>query len=157
MSEPIVYMMLGLPGSGKTTFSKSLQGELKLKRLAIDEEYSKLGGNLKDPHWNKKIAEEAGTLIKQQTKDLVSNGESVILDLCPWVKDKRSEYRRYIESIGARCHIYYFKVDKSELLKRLAIRNDSGLDFYVISPEMLNDFIEEFDEPLNEEVEEIDS
>ena len=38
--------MLGLPGSGKTTFSKKLQTELELERFSVDEEYSRLGGDL---------------------------------------------------------------------------------------------------------------
>jgi len=146
-------MMLGLPGSGKTTFSKHLQMELGLKRFAIDEEYSKLGANLRSKQWDFEISAKAGIKIKQQTTDLISLGESVILDLCPWNRDKRSEYRAFIESLGAECHIYYFKVNKEELLQRLAVRNSSGEDYYVVTPSMLDDFIEEFDEPIDEEVE----
>ncbi len=151
--KPTVYMMLGLPGFGKTTFSKNLQAQLTLKRFAIDEEYSKLGGNLTSYQWDKKVAKKAGAQIRAQTKYLVANGESVILDLCPWVKESREKYRRFIDSIGATCHIYYFEVNKDELLRRLAARNISKEEAYVVSPKMLEEFIEEFDKPIGEEVE----
>ncbi len=149
--------MLGLPGSGKSTFSNDLQSKLGIIRFAVDEEYSKLGGNLKDSYWDIDIATKAGDHIKQETIQLVANGQSVILDLCPWVKEKRDEYRNFIESINAECHIYYFDIRKQELLRRLSIRNKSGQDYYIISPEMLDDFIEEFDVPINEQVDLVES
>lgn len=145
-------MMLGLPGSGKTTYSKKLQQELGITRLAVDEEYSMLGGDLSKT-WDKEIALKAGTFIKIRTAELVAQNKSVILDLCPWIKSERDKYREHIESQGARCHIYYFEVDKQELLRRLAIRNESGNDYYIVSRKELDDFIQEFDAPYNEEVE----
>ena len=145
--------MLGVPGSGKTTFSKQLQAQLNVPRFAIDEEYSKLGGDLADHRWNKDLAAQAGEDIRQQTRELAAEGRSVILDLCPWVKERRDEYRQFIDSIGANCHIYYFEVDKEELLRRLDKRNRSGEDYHIVSPEMLDAFIEELDKPTEEEVE----
>jgi predicted kinase len=155
--KPTVYMMLGIPGSGKTTFSKQLQAELGLPRFAIDEEYARLGGDHHNHRWNEELAERADALIRQQTKKLVSDGQSVILDLCPWIKARRDEYRHFIEGIGANCHIYYFEVEKEELLRRLKKRNQSGEDYHIVSAEMLDDFIANFDTPVNEEVERVRS
>lgn len=151
--KPTVYMMLGLPGSGKTTFSKKLQSKLGLVRFSLDEEYSKLGGDLHDKNWDKQLAAKAGELIKSQTARLVCDNQSVILDLCPWVKSRRDEYRDFINTIGAECHVFYFDIEKEELLRRLHVRNKSGEDSHIISPEMLDDFIEEFDSPVNEQIE----
>jgi len=145
--------MLGLPGSGKTTFSGNLAKRLGLRRFAIDEEYSKLGGDLHDHVWNRELAAQAGGEIKIQTEKLVVAGQSVVLDLCPWVKEPRDEYRQFIDSIGANCRIYYLDVDKKELLRRLDKRNKSGEDYHIVSPEMLDGFIDEFDTPVNEEFE----
>lgn len=151
--KPVVYMMLGLPGSGKTTFSKELQAELGIKRLAIDEEYSRLGGNISSTDWNKELAAKAGKYIRKRTAELVSQSESVILDLCPWTKQRRDEYRAYIKSIGAEAHIYYFDIDKEKLLLRLTERNNSGGSHHIVTSETLNDYIQEFDIPLDEKIE----
>ena len=43
--KPTVCMMLGLPGSRKTTFSKQLQVRLGVRRFAVDEEYSNIAGH----------------------------------------------------------------------------------------------------------------
>lgn len=145
--------MLGVPGSGKTTFSKQLQTQLNVPRFAIDEEYSKLGGDLANHRWNMDLAAQAGEDIRRKTRNNIVEGRSVILDLCPWVKESRDEYRQFIDSIGANCHIYYFEVDKGELLRRLDKRNRSGEDYHIVTPEMLDAFIEEFDMPIDEDVE----
>ncbi len=142
--------MLGLPGSGKTTCSKKLVQELGIARFSLDEEYSKLGGDLNSPKWNEEIALEANELIKSHIKELVGLNESVILDFCPWREAERSLYRDYIESIGAECRVYYFDVPIEELNRRLEIRNTSpGSDNHVITSDMLDDFAKRFDQPLD--------
>lgn len=146
-------MMLGVPGSGKTTFSKQLQSQLGLPRFSLDEEYSKLGGDHTNHRWDVELAARARKDIWRQTEALVAGGQSVILDLCPWIKEKRDECRRFVHSIGANCHIYYFEVDKEELLRRLDKRNKSGEDYHIVTPEMLDAFLTEFDTPLDEDVE----
>ena len=37
--KPHVHLMLGLPGSGKTTLSLKLSEELSIPRFSLDEEY----------------------------------------------------------------------------------------------------------------------
>lgn len=146
--------MLGLPGSGKTTYSKQLQRELGITRLSLDEEYSKLGGNLHNHKWNEKLAEEANESIRSKVQETISRKESVILDFCPWTKSERFAYRDFIESTSANCHIYYFDVPIEELKRRLSKRNENlGSDEHVVTPDMLDAFIKRFDPPNNERYE----
>lgn len=152
--KPTVYMMLGLPGSGKTTYSKQLKSMLSIPRLSLDEEYSKLGGDLHSHKWNEQIADKASMLIKSRIKKLIESNESVILDFCPWKKGERSQYRDFVESIGANCHIYYFDTSITELNQRLLTRNGSlDTDIHIVTPDMMAAFIKRFDPPADEQYE----
>jgi predicted kinase len=153
---PTVYMMLGLPGSGKTTFSNQLEKERGIAMFSLDREYSRLGGDLTSNKWDERIAGEAGDLIKSRVKDLVSQNKSVILDFCPWKKDDRLAYRKFIESIGANCHVYYFDLPVNELRSRLSNRNSNpGGGDHIITPDMLDAFVTRFDPPLDEQYESV--
>ena len=156
--KPTVYMMLGLPGSGKTTFSKSLQKELTIPRLSLDEVYSELGGDLTSTKWDMDIESEAHQLIKNHIKEFVDRGTSVILDFCPWKKCKRHSYREYIHFIGAKSHLYYFDVPIDELIRRLQERNTTpSSQAHTVTPDMLNAFTARFDPPYNEEYERVET
>lgn len=152
--KPTVYLMLGLPGSGKTTFSKTLEQRLGIPRLSLDEEYSKLGGDLSSTKWDTAIETKAHKTIKRQMKHIVERGESVILDFCPWQKEDRHNYRGYIQSIGATSHLYYLKVEIDELKRRLEGRNSlSNSEAHIVTADMLNAFVTRFDPPQEEDYE----
>lgn len=155
---PTVYMMLGLPGSGKTTFSKKIEKEKGITRFSLDEEYAKLGGDLKSYQWDELIAKRANDLIKSHIQELVGQNKSIILDFCPWKKSDRSQYLKFIESIGAKYHIYYLEVPTHELKKRLANRNNNlSANEHAITSDMLNTFMTRFDPPTDERFESIQS
>jgi predicted kinase len=146
--------MLGLPGSGKTTFSKKLQQDLNIPRLSLDEEYSKLGGDLDSPKWNTDIETEANETIRRQMKEIIQRGDSVILDFCPWKKEDRHKYREYIKSIGAVDHVYYLDIPSEELKRRLEVRNDNpSNDTHIVTVDMLDAFTTRFDPPYQEDFE----
>lgn len=146
--------MLGLPGSGKTTFSKQLEAETELPRFSLDEEYFARVGNTGQEERDFTVEKQVGEEIKARVAGVLASGQSVILDFCPWSKNERDEYREFIDSHGAECHIYFFDVPKNELLRRLKERNnqaDQGIQY--MTPAMLEDFYARFEPPKGEEVE----
>jgi adenylate kinase family enzyme len=152
--KPIVYMMLGPPGSGKTTFSKQLAKKLSTPRYSLDEEYFELVRNTEQKYRDFDIEKQVGEEIKTKLLGHINSGNSVVLDFCPWKYEERIQYKEFIESNGANCHIYYFDVPENELLNRLTERNqqnDPSAQF--MTPEMLVDFSKRFDLPKNEDVE----
>jgi len=151
--KPTVYLMLGLTGSGKSTYSKKLADELGIERFAFDSEYAKLGGNLKDHRWDESIAAKTYDLMKSWMVERLNQKKSVILDYCPWLKKDRTTFLDLIESLGATGHIFYLDVDPEELWKRLSERNETQGDSQYVSREMLDDFMKRFDAPINEDVE----
>jgi predicted kinase len=156
--KPTVYLMLGLPGSGKTTFSKELAQTMQLPRFSLDEEYARLGGDLTSHHWNMEIEATANEHIKTRIKELIQENKSAILDFCPWRREERIAYRQFIESYGAISHVYYFDVPLDELGRRLAARNNNSLsDTHIVTPDMLEAFTLRFDPPMNETFERVDT
>jgi predicted kinase len=153
--KPVVYLMLGLTGSGKSTFSKQLAKELGLERFAFDAEYERLGGNLRDHRWDRSIEDKTFNVMRHWMTERLKRGESVILDYCPWLKKDRAEFIKLITSLGATSHIYYFEVDHEEIWKRLSRRNETQDDSQYVTKEMLNDFIKRFEAPTDENVERV--
>lgn len=145
--KPIVYMMLGVTGSGKTTFAYTLGKEHHIDVLSLDKEYEQQGGNLRDHRWNHEAATAAGNIIKQKVREYITSNQSVVLDFCPWTKNERLEYRQFIEGLGATCVIYYFDVSFEELLKRLTARKDGQ----IVTSDMLTDFFDKFEPPTSDE------
>jgi predicted kinase len=147
--KPTVYMMLGLTGSGKTTFARDLREKLLLDVLSLDAEYERQGGKLNNPKWDVAAASRAEEVINAKVREYVQSGESVILDFCFWLREGRMQYREFIKSIGAKCHVYYFELPIEELWKRLESRSDGQ----VVTREMLDDFVRRFQLPVDEKVE----
>lgn len=152
--KPTAYLMLGLPGSGKTTYSKNLAKKLDLPRLSLDEEYFAMVGSMQREYWDVEIVRQVSEKIKHEALDILKKGQSVIIDYCPWTRQERDEYNKSIEANGAECHIFYFDVPKNELLRRLDKRNKlRSPENQYITPEMLDDYSDMFDPPKNEKVE----
>jgi hypothetical protein len=152
--KPIVYMMLGLPGSGKTTYSKKLQEDLGIQRFSIDVEYFDMVGNNQNEHRDFVIEKQISLGIKKKVSEILKSGQSVILDYCPWTKSERDKYRKFIEECGAECRIIYFDVPEEELLKRHRNRNKlNSNDYQYMTPEMLKDFYIRFEPPHDEKIE----
>ncbi len=143
--------MLGLPGSGKTQFSKELQKKLNITRLSLDEEYFKIVGNSQQELRDFKLESEIEERLKLQIVELLKNGESIILDYCPWKKKDRDFFKKYIEDNGGVWKMFYLKTPKEVLINRLNKRNSyKHPEHQFVTPTMLEDFYRRFDEPNGE-------
>jgi predicted kinase len=149
--KPLIYMLCGLPGSGKTTYSLELQKKTGFKRFSLDEEYYKVVGNEQKEFRDFEIEKQVGENIRSIIAPLIEKGESLILDFCPWQKDKREEYKKFIESHGGIRKLLYFYVPLDELKLRAKKRNELGNNnLQYITPSMLDDFVARFEPPAGE-------
>jgi predicted kinase len=143
--------MLGLPGAGKTTYSKQLADTLHLTRLSLDEEYANLGGDLNSHRWDELISSQANAHIKTRLSELVGMSQSAVLDFCPWKREERAQYITFLESLGADVQMYYFDIPLAELNRRLTTRNNNSTNkAHHVTPEMLAAFAKRFDPPTVE-------
>lgn len=66
---------------------------------------------------------------------------------------EREEYKKLVEDASGTWRLIHLKVDKAELLRRLAERNQrsaTDANALTVTPEMLDDFFARFEEPSGE-------
>lgn len=151
MKKPIVYLLCGLTGSGKTTYAKQLEKQGCI-RLSLDEALFKRYGrdfdNNKFFEYEKAIENE----LKNELIGLLQKGESVVLDFGFWTRKNRDHYKELIKQNNAEWKLIYFKAYKQVLLDRLEERNSKKDPYaHLITTSMLEDFIQRFEEPNKEE------
>ena len=148
-TKPIVYVLCGLPGSGKSTYARELEKSGAL-RLTLDEElFRRFGREFESGYEEKERATKEE--LKTSLLENVATGRSVILDYGFWKKAARDEYRNLIQQHGGEWRLLYFKVSPDELKKRLVLRNVTDqTNNHHIDESLLEKFIGEFEEPVGE-------
>lgn len=119
--DAILLLMVGLPGSGKTTRAKELAATHRALRLTPDHWMIPLFGDSM-AHGKRWVLE--GRLISVALQAL-RLGTSVVLDFGLWSRDERSALRWLARSVGASCHVVYLPVDKDVQLTRVANRQET--------------------------------
>jgi predicted kinase len=150
---PVVYLLCGLTGSGKTTYAKRLEAGGAV-RLAVDEEvYARHGRYGVDYPMGEYFDRERPVVeeLRRRVTELVESGRDVVLDYGLWRRSDRDAYKRLVEAHGGRWRLLYFKVDREVLLQRLTERNRRGdANALAVTPAALEDFVGRFDEPVDE-------
>src|SRR5436305_8075553 len=118
MKEPaLLYLLVGLPGSGKTTKAKQLEVEASALRLTLDEWMIPLFG--RNVQAERDALEARLIWIALRALQLHTN---VILDFGVWSKDERSSLRRFARQRGAKSQVIYLPIDPETQRKRVQNR-----------------------------------
>ena len=117
-----LFLMVGLPGAGKTARAKDLAAARRALRLTPDEWMIPLFG---EPEAGGKRDVLEGRLICAALQAL-RLGTSVVLDFGFWGRDERSALRWLARSAGASCQVVYVSVDRDAQLARIAHRQASA-------------------------------
>jgi predicted kinase len=151
---PLVVMMCGVAGSGKTTFSQQLEKE-GFVRLSIDEEIWITNGRYGIDFPAEKYEqykEEAEVKLRNELVNHIQNKCQVVVDFSFWQRKRRNEYKQLIENAGGVWKLIYLKVEPSDLRQRLSIRSqrfDANAAF-TITDEILTSFLNGFEVPSGE-------
>lgn len=131
-TRPALWVLCGLPGSGKSTLGRRLEAEHGVVRLCPDEWLHELG--LADRGWAARGAVER--LQKQLAERLLSAGIDVAVEDGFWLRIQRDEMRALAEHAGADAVVVFLDEPLDELWRRIEHRNGSPATFTVTRAEL---------------------
>jgi predicted kinase len=117
-----LFLMVGLPGAGKTTKARELAAMHQALRLTPDHWMIPLFGD--NMAGGKRFVLE-GRLISVALQAL-RLGISVVLDFGLWSRDERSALRWLARANNAACQVVYLPVAKDLQLSRIARRQETA-------------------------------
>jgi len=113
-----VYLIVGLPGAGKTTRAKELEISASALRLTPDEWQIVLFGD-RNPPDKRDLVEGKLVQLGMRAAQL---GIHVVFDFGLWSRDERSALRWIAGTVGARSHVVYLPIDHDEQRRRVTNR-----------------------------------
>lgn len=142
-------LMVGLPGSGKTTRARGLAEECRALRLTPDEWMIPLfGDNYADGKRNVLEGRMLATAL-----DALGRGIPVVLDYGCWSRDERSAIRWLAERVGGTYRLVYMPVDRATQLARVHHRQQTAAhSTFPMSEQDLDTWREQFQEPGEDEL-----
>jgi|SRR5579862_120466 len=147
---PTLFLICGLPGSGKTTLAKRLERERPALRLTPDEWMARIVGDGNDGV-KRAAVEKVQWEIAQR---VLSLGVDAILESGFWARSERDEFRAQAAALGADTKLYYLDVPLDELKRRLTLRNAVlPPDTFHVNVADLDSWASGFEPPTLEELE----
>ena len=159
-TRPIVLMLCGIAGAGKSTLAKAVVEELpRFTRLSIDEILFEKHGLFgvdypADHNLYEQYQDEADQIYLEHFHRLLRAEKDLVLDRSFYAKEDRDEFKRMIEDEGGRWILVYLEVDDKEYLwRRICARSaearnaNSALD---ISRELFETYWAGFEHPKGE-------
>lgn len=114
----VTYLIVGLPGAGKTTRAKELETSESALRLTPDEWQIALFGELNPPD-KRDLVEGRLVQLGMRAAQL---GINVVFDFGFWGKDERSSLRWIAAAVGARSEVVYLPIEPEEQRRRVTTR-----------------------------------
>ncbi|MFK7600681.1 AAA family ATPase [Deinococcus sp. SM5_A1] len=145
-----LFLLIGLPGAGKTTLARRLELEFSALRLTPDEWMTPLfgAGEFDDKRW---ILESR--LLWGVAARALTLGMNVILDYGCWAREERDLFRSRAAELGVCFELHVLDVPLDELWRRLEVRNlNLPPDTFPISRAELEEWAEWFQVPAPEEL-----
>ena len=150
---PILHLMCGLPGAGKTTLARELEQRHNALRLTPDEWITQLLGS--EP------SQQALDAARTPTEELqwkvaarvLTLGIDVILDFGFWSREEREHFREQAKALGAGSIVHFVDVPMPVLQARLAARHDDRpANTFIVTPAQLQEWSALFVRPTPDEL-----
>ena len=150
-SKPILFMLYGYPGSGKTHFARELGASFGAAHVHGD----RIRGELfEEPRYDQQENEIVKHLMLYMTEEFLSAGMSVIFDASIAKLADRRELRNIARKSKAEPLMIWLQIDSDSAFARLSHRDRRKLDDKYAAPHTRESFqtvIQSMQNPKNEE------
>lgn len=146
---PLVTLLCGAAGAGKTTYAKSLEAEGAV-RISMDEAAWARG--YRNEHPPRDVIVELDAELRNALRAAVAADRDVVVDLSLSSRFFRDEYRAVVAETGAECRLVYLETDFDELWRRVAARDEvSSANAFRMTREQLAEYVDGFEVPGDDE------
>lgn len=149
MPQPLIHLICGSTGAGKTTYARELCARIGAVHFSIDQWMASLywmdSTDPIDPAWAMERIERCMTQIWSTARQVAERGTPCVLDLGFTTIAHRVEVARLAADAGLSVQLHVLDVDADERWRRVEARNGEPADGhrlpFAISREMF-DYVE---------------
>jgi predicted kinase len=151
-----VYLIVGLPGAGKTTRAKELEASESALRLTPDDWQMAIFRGDDPNRWRSRERaahrdEIEGKLVEAGMR-AAQLGLNVVFDFGLWSKEERSALRWIARTVGVRAQVVYLPIDYEEQRRRVSHRFENEPGQFHMSDTELEQWHGQFHVPDEEEI-----
>ena len=136
-----LYIAVGLPGSGKSTYAKNFIKDKDIEYLSSDELRAKFGSGETDQTCTNQVF----SYIKRKVDEFLKDGKNVLVDATSVNRKERSDYINTAKKYGAKVVAIVFKMDRQGLIDRNKKRGEQG--GRVVPDWVIDKMLNKFEEP----------
>ena len=146
-----IYLIVGLPGAGKTTRAKELEVSESALRLTPDDWQMAIFDGDSPTRWRSKERADQRDRIEGKLVELGMRaarlGVSVVFDFGLWGRDERSALRWMASAVGVHAEVVYLPIDFEEQRRRITDRYGSRPGQFQMTDDELKQWLLQFEAP----------
>ena len=140
-----IYIAVGLPGSGKSTYAKNFIKDKNIEYLSSDELRAVYGKDETD----QSVTSIVFGHIKRKVDEFLKDGKNVLVDATSVNRRERSDYINTAKKYGAKVIALVFKMDRQGLIDRNKKRGEQG--GRVVPDWVIDKMLAKYEEPSTSE------